>query len=89
LATSATNAPANARRILAMMIPRNRLIAGTVIVPRHVPGSIAVINTALVICTFPPGVSRWLKLDLVHRAERKFHVPVIHVVTEAAVQARR
>jgi len=46
-------------------------------------------NTALVICTFPPGVSRWLKLDLVHRAERKVHVPVIHVVTEAAVQARR
>ncbi len=72
-----------------MMIPRNRLIAGTVIVPRHVPGSIAVINTALVICTFPPAVSRWLKLDLVHRAERKVHVPVIHVVTEAAVQARR
>ena len=33
--------------------------------------------------------ARWLKLGLVHRAERKFHVPVIHVVTEAAVQARR
>jgi hypothetical protein len=25
----------------------------------------------LVICTLPPGISRWLKLDLVHRAERK------------------
>src|SRR5262245_3593008 len=24
--------------------------------------------TALVICTLPPGVSRWLKMDLVHRA---------------------
>jgi len=43
----------------------------------------------LVICTFPPGVSRWLKMDLVHRAERKFHLPVIHVVAEASTPARR
>lgn len=42
----------------------------------------------LVICTLPPGVSRWLKLDLVHRAERKFGLRVIHVVAEAAAQAR-
>ena len=45
--------------------------------------------TALVICTLPPGVSRWLKLDLLHRAERKFRLPVIHVVAEAAAPARR
>ena len=38
----------------------------------------------LVICTLPPGVSRWLKLDLVHRAERKFGLRVIHVAAEAA-----
>ncbi|MGH7672885.1 MAG: hypothetical protein ACREMC_08295 [Gemmatimonadales bacterium] len=44
---------------------------------------------ALVICTLPPGVSRWLKLDLVHRAERKFGLRVIHVVAEAPAQARR
>lgn len=37
----------------------------------------------LIISTLPPGVSRWLKMDLVHRAERKFHLPVIHVVAEA------
>jgi hypothetical protein len=43
----------------------------------------------LVICTLPPGISRWLKLDLVHRAERKFHLPVIHVVAEALAPARR
>jgi hypothetical protein len=42
----------------------------------------------LVICTLPPGVSRWLKLDLVHRAERKFGLRVIHVVAEAPAQAR-
>lgn len=44
---------------------------------------------ALVICTFPPGISRWLKLDLVHRAERKFGLPVVHVVAEAPTAARR
>ncbi|HET8578076.1 MAG TPA: hypothetical protein VFO18_13330 [Methylomirabilota bacterium] len=42
----------------------------------------------LVICTLPPGISRWLKLDLVHRAERKFGLRVIHVVAEAPAQAR-
>ena len=41
----------------------------------------------LVICTLPPGVSRWLKLDLVHRAERKFGLRVIHVVAEAPAPA--
>ena len=42
----------------------------------------------LVICTLPPGISRWLKLDLVHRAERKFGLRVIHVVAEAPARAR-
>ncbi len=44
---------------------------------------------ALIICTLPPGVSRWLKLDLVHRAERKFGLRVIHVVAETPAPARR
>jgi hypothetical protein len=43
----------------------------------------------LVVCTLPPGISRWLKLDLVHRAERKFGLRVIHVVAEAVEPARR
>jgi hypothetical protein len=43
----------------------------------------------LVICTLPPGISRWLKLDLVHRAERKFGLRVVHVVAEALAPARR
>ncbi len=43
----------------------------------------------LVICTLPPGISRWLKLDLVHRAERKFGLRVIHIVAEATAPARR
>ena len=43
---------------------------------------------ALVISTLPPGISRWLKLDLVHRAERKFGLRVIHVVAEASAPVR-
>jgi predicted RNase H-like HicB family nuclease len=43
---------------------------------------------ALIICTLPPGISRWLKLDLVHRAERKFGLRVIHVVAEAHASVR-
>ena len=42
----------------------------------------------LVICTLPPGISRWLKLDLLHRAERKFGLRVIHVVADAPSPAR-
>lgn len=42
----------------------------------------------LVICTLPLGVSRWLKLDLVHKAERKFGRPVIHVVAPPPGLAR-
>jgi hypothetical protein len=34
----------------------------------------------LVICTLPLGASHWLRLDLVHNAQRKFGLPVIHVV---------
>ena len=36
----------------------------------------------LVISTLPPGISRWLRVDLVHRAGRKFGLPVMHVVAE-------
>jgi predicted RNase H-like HicB family nuclease len=43
---------------------------------------------SLIICTLPPGVSRWLKLHLVHRAGRKFGLPVIHVVAQAPAPAR-
>lgn len=37
---------------------------------------------SIIVSTFPPGVSRWLRLDLPARLERQFHLPVIHVVVE-------
>jgi hypothetical protein len=33
----------------------------------------------LIISTLKPGVSRWLRLDLPHRAERRFGLPIEHV----------
>ena len=36
----------------------------------------------IIVSTLPPGISRWLKLDLPHRVERRFDVPVTHVVGE-------
>lgn len=36
----------------------------------------------IVISTFPKGLSRWLKVDLPHRAEAAYGIPVTHVVGE-------
>lgn len=35
---------------------------------------------AIVLSTHPVGISRWLHHDLVHRVERDYPFPVIHVV---------
>jgi hypothetical protein len=37
---------------------------------------------AVVVSTFPVGVSRWLRMDVVSRLERVANVPVHHVVAE-------
>jgi hypothetical protein len=34
----------------------------------------------IVLSTLPPGFSKWLKLDLVHRVESTYGVPVRHVI---------
>lgn len=37
----------------------------------------------IVLSTLPAGISRWLGMDLPHRVERTFDLPVTHVVAEA------
>jgi hypothetical protein len=37
---------------------------------------------AIIVSTLPLGISKWLGLDLPHRVERKFGIPVIHVVSQ-------
>ena len=37
----------------------------------------------ILLATLPPGVSRWLRMDLPHRVRRSVEVPVTHVVSEA------
>lgn len=36
---------------------------------------------AIILSTLPPGVSRWLRKDLLHRMEDRFGLPVIHVTS--------
>ena len=35
----------------------------------------------IIIATLPPGPSRWLRQDLVHRVQRRVSVPLTHVVS--------
>lgn len=35
----------------------------------------------IIISTLRPGLSRWLRLDLVHRAAERFRLPVSHVIS--------
>ena len=37
----------------------------------------------IIVSTLPPGVSRWLKLDLPNRLQRTFELPVVSIVQEA------
>jgi hypothetical protein len=34
----------------------------------------------IVVSTFPPGLSRWLRVDLPNQLRRRFRLPVEHVV---------
>lgn len=43
----------------------------------------------VVLSTLPPGISRWLGMDLVSRVERAVEVPVTHVVAETAEATSR
>jgi hypothetical protein len=36
----------------------------------------------IIVSTLPPGPSRWLRMDLPHRVEQMYRLPVKHVVGE-------
>lgn len=36
----------------------------------------------VILSTLPPGISRWLRMDLVRRVERAVDIPVTHLVAE-------
>jgi hypothetical protein len=36
----------------------------------------------ILLSTLPPGPSRWLRQDVIHRIERNYDVPVTHIVAE-------
>ena len=38
----------------------------------------------IILSTLPPGVSRWLKQDLPHRLERRYGIPITHVIGRPA-----
>ena len=38
----------------------------------------------IVVSTLPIGLSRWLRFDVPHQIERRFHLPVTHVVATSA-----
>lgn len=37
----------------------------------------------IILSTLPAGISRWLGMDLPHRVEREFDLPVTHVIAES------
>ena len=37
----------------------------------------------IILATLPPGVSRWLGMDLPHRVQRSVDLPVTHVISDA------
>jgi nucleotide-binding universal stress UspA family protein len=38
----------------------------------------------IILSTLPPGPSRWLRQDVIHRVERNYDVPVTHIVAAEA-----
>ena len=36
----------------------------------------------VILSTLPPGPSRWLRQDVVHRVQRNYDVPVVHIVAQ-------
>lgn len=39
---------------------------------------------SVILCTFPPGMSRWVRMDTAHQVERHLEIPVEHVIAYRA-----
>ena len=39
---------------------------------------------SVILCTFPPGISRWVRMDTAHQVERHLEIPVEHVIAYRA-----
>ena len=52
------------------------LAVATVVRAQHFDG--------VVLSTFPPGVSRWLRMDLAHRVKRVCNLPVTTIINESS-----
>ena len=42
----------------------------------------------IVLSTLPPRLSRWLRLDLIHRVRSTYGLPVRHVISQREMVAR-
>ena len=81
-----------AERRLAAALERMRALGATVDGEVGDPSPLQAIQDVLtrgvpvdeiILVTLPPGPSRWLRQDLVHRLTRTVSTPVTHVVAEA------
>ena len=36
----------------------------------------------VILSTLPPGPSRWLRQDVIHRVQRNYEIPVVHIVAQ-------
>jgi len=80
-----------AQKRLDVALTRFRALGAAVTGELGDPSPVAAIGDALrgqefdgiILSTLRPGASRWLKLDLPHRVERDFSLPVTHVVADS------
>jgi hypothetical protein len=81
---------AEAQQRLDVALDRFRALGAEVSGELGDPSPVLAISDALrkqpfdgiILSTLQPGLSRWLKLDLPHRVERDFGLPVQHIVAD-------
>lgn len=81
-AVARSKADAAAERLTESGVPLNGVTVGDpdpfVAVERELEANSEI--EAIIVSTFPPGLSRWLRADLPRRLEKRTGIPVTHVV---------